>query len=497
MLRHAAHWPVSVGTSSAEGAFVSDSTEVSTHLTKDAFGVPGILFFVLSAQAPLTSIVGAAGVAIALGNGAGVPGAYLAVGAVIILFAVGFTTMTRHVDSRGGFFALIRAGLGLRAGTGGSVVALLSYNAVQLAMYGLFGASVSALVSEHLGATTPWWLWVAIAIAGVWFLGSRRVEVGAQVLAILVSLEIALLVAFAVGVLAQRGLDALDVGASFSPSAVTAGAPGVAVMFAIACMFGFESTAIYSAEAKDPRRTVPRATYVAVVVIAVFLAVLTWMLVAYYGASDVQAAALTSLSGDPASFAVGPLNDVLGGWAGTAASVLLCTSLFAGILAFHNMITRYLHALGEAGTLSSALQRTNRHLAPAAASLVQTLVAAAVVGWFAAFGLHPVAQLFSWFAGLAVAALVVLYVLTSLAVVRFFRTRPVETNPWTTRIAPALSALLMVGVLAMVVGNFDVLTGGTGLTLWLLLGSVPAAFALGVLRASTPPVPADLSPEPA
>jgi amino acid transporter len=467
---------------------MSNRTQVDTGLKKDAFGVAGILFFVLSAQAPLTSIVGAAGVAIALGNGAGAPGAYLAVGAVIVLFAVGFTTITRHVDSRGGFFAVIRAGLGLRAGAGGAVVALLSYNAVQMAMYGLFGASVSALVAERLHVSTPWWLWAGAAIAGVWFLGSRRIEIGAQVLALLVSLEILLLVAFGIGVLADRGLGVLDIGASFGPGAVMSGAPGVAVMFGIACMFGFESTAIYAGEVKDPSRTVPRATYIAVILIAVFLAALTWVLVAYYGASDVQGAALVSLQGDPAFFAVGPLNDVLGNWAGTAATILLCTSLLAGILAFHNMITRYFHAMAGAGILPAALQRTNRHLAPAAASLAQSVLAVVVVGWFAVLGLDPVAKLFSWFAGLAVAALVLLYVLTSVAVVRYFRRHRVESSSWSTLIAPMLSAVLMTGVLGLVVRNFDVLTGGTGLTLWLLLLSVPVAFAVGVWRVGMPRV---------
>lgn len=465
---------------------MSPTAQVDHDLKKNALGVADILFFVLSAQAPLTSIVGAAGVAIALGNGAGVPGAYLAVGAVIILFAVGFTTITRHIDCQGGFFAIIRAGLGLRTGTGGAFVALLSYNAVQLAMYGLLGASVSGLITDRLHVSTPWWLWVLGAIATVWFLGSRKIEVGAQVLAVLVSLEVLLLVAFGIGVLADRGFGALDVGASFGPSAILSGTPGVAIMFAIACMFGFEATAIYAGEAKDPSRTVPRATYISVIVIAVFLAVMTWLLVAYYGAGNVKDAALTSLQGDPASFAVVPLNDVLGSWAGTTARILLCTSLFAGILAFHNMITRYCHAMAGAGILPAVLHRTNRHLAPAAASVTQTALAVLVVGWFVVLGLDPVANLFSWFAGLAVAALVVLYVLTSIAVVRYFRAHRVESGRWTTSIAPLLSAVLMTGVLVAVVRNFDVLTGGTGLTLWLLLGSVPVAFAIGVVRAGMP-----------
>jgi amino acid transporter len=459
----------------------------NTQLKKDAFGVPGILFFVLSAQAPLTSIVGAAVVAMALGNGAGLPGAYLAVGLVIILFSVGFTTIARHVDSRGGFYAIIRVGLGTRAGTGGSVVALLSYHAIQLALYGLFGASTAALVEHHLDISTPWWLWVGLAVALVWFLGSRQVEIGTTVLAALVSLEIGLLVLFAVGVVIDRGVSSFDIGASFGLDAVRAGAPGVAVMFAIASMFGFESTAIFSAEAKDPRRTVPRATYVAVVLIAVFLAVLTWVLVTYYGAADVQDAAFGALAADPSSFAIAPLNDVLGSWAGTAAGFLLCSSLFAGVLAFHNMITRYFHAMSAAGILPAAMQRTNRHLAPAAASRTQSAVVLAVVVVFAVLGLDPVTKMFNWFAGLAVAALIVLYVLTSLAVIIYFRRNPSDASTWSSLVAPALSSVLMVVVLAMVVRNFDVLTGGTGATLWLLLGSVPLAFAIGWARASRLP----------
>ncbi|NUP59090.1 MAG: amino acid permease, partial [Pseudarthrobacter sp.] len=56
--------------------------EHSTALRAGSVGVLGILFFVLSAQAPLTGIVGASPLAAALGNGAGAPGAYLIVGIV-------------------------------------------------------------------------------------------------------------------------------------------------------------------------------------------------------------------------------------------------------------------------------------------------------------------------------------------------------------------------------------------------------------------------------
>ncbi|WP_439658348.1 APC family permease [Lentzea sp. HUAS TT2] len=467
---------------------MSNADSPRTTLKPNAFGVPGILFFVLSAQAPLTSIVGAACLAVAMGNGAGAPGAYLAVGLVVILFAVGFTTITRHLDTRGGFFAVIRAGLGLRAGAGGSLLALLSYNAVQFAMYGLLGASTSGLLARLAGIESPWWVWSFLSIALVLFLGSRKVELGARVLGVLVAAELVLLTAFAIGVLVSRGAGALDVAGSFGPSAVLAGAPGIAIMFAIASMFGFESTAIYSSEARDPKRTVPRATYVAVTLIAVFLAFVTWMLVVYYGSANVGEAAGRALGSDPAVFALAPLENVLGGWASTAADVLLCTSLFAGVLAFHNMITRYFHAMAGNTLFPAVLERTNRHQAPAAASLAQSIVAAVVVAPFALLGLDPVAKLFSWFSGLAVATLVVLYILTSVAVVAYFRRNRVEPNRWTTFVAPALSAVLMLGILALVVNNFGILTGGSTLTVVLLLASVPVMFAVGWtrVRARTP-----------
>ena len=86
-------------------------------LKRGAIGVVGILFFVLSAQAPLTGIGGALPLAVALGNGAGAPAAYLVVGLIIAVFAVGFIAMSRHVTDEGAFYAYIGRGLGRRLGT--------------------------------------------------------------------------------------------------------------------------------------------------------------------------------------------------------------------------------------------------------------------------------------------------------------------------------------------------------------------------------------------
>lgn len=461
------------------------ATTRTTTLKTGSVGVPSILFFVLSAQAPLTGVVGAAGLAVALGNGAGAPGAYLLVGLVTILFAVGFTAIGRHLDLRGGFFAITRAGLGQAGGGAGAMISLLAYFSIQAAMYGLLGGTLAGSVATWFGVDLPWWLYALATAVLVYLLAVQGIELGARVMAVLVSAEVLILLVAGGIVLVTGGGPAggsIDVAASFGPAGILAGTPAIAILFAVASMFGFESTAIYAGEAKDPRRTVPRATYLAVVLISLFFAFIMWMLISYYGAQHAQQAALDALAEDPALFVLVPIGELLGGWAVTLTEVLLITSLLAGILAFHNTIARYFHTMGGRGMLPAMLETTNRRQAPGNASLVQTVIAAVVIVLFAAFGLDPVVAMFSWMSGLAVAALVALYVLTSVAIVVWFRRSGVDRNPWRTIIAPGLTALLMLAELWLIVANFTVLTATdtAPAIAWVLLATLPVAAVIGL-----------------
>ncbi|MGY1884289.1 APC family permease [Blastococcus sp. SYSU DS0753] len=465
-----------------ETAATSRERTGNRQLKHGAIGVVGILFFVLSAQAPLTGMGGALPLAIGLGNGAGAPAAYLVVGAIIAVFAVGFIAMSRHVTDGGAFYAYISRGLGRRLGTGSALVALWAYSTVQACMYGLYGAIVSSLADTYLGFGPPWWLCAVVTMAVVQLLGSLNVELGARFLGVIVAAELAILLAFALAtLLAGGGPQGLNPGASFSPSALLAGAPGIALTFGIASMFGFESTAIYSTEARDPQRTVPRATYLAVGVISLFFAFVSWMVVSHYGADQVVPAAGAALeSGDGTVLLFAAIEDELGPWVGEVGGVLLATSLLAGILAFHNAFTRYVHSLGQTGTLPPVVARTTRQGAPFVASAVQTLVALALVLPFAVLGKDPVLTLFAWFSGVGVLALLALYLMTSVSVVVFFRRTRLDTRPWQTLIAPSLAIVLVAGLTWLVLSNFTLLIDGSMATAVPLILSVPVALLLGV-----------------
>ncbi|MGW4043064.1 APC family permease [Streptomyces sp. NPDC004721] len=469
-------------TASAERT-VRDTSTAAT-LKPNALGVLGILFFVLSAQAPLTGIAGAAPISVAIGNGAGTPAAYVLAGAMILLFSVGFVAMARHVVDAGAFYTYIGTGLGRTAGAGSAGLALFSYCVIQAAMYGLYGSIVSGLVAHHTGLDLPWWVWALATMAVVKVLGAAGIEMGARVLAVFVTAEFSILLVFGLVTLFKGGgPEGLGMTDSFSPSAALQGAPGVAVMFAVASMFGFEATAIYGEEARNPSRTVPRATYLSVLVVTGFFALTSWMLISAYGASKASAAAGEALaSGDSTGFVFAPIAAEFGGWVNQVLPILLATSLFAGILTFHNSANRYLFSLGRDGLLPPGLCRLNSRHAPAAAGWVQTVVAVALVVPFALTGKDPVLTLFSWFSGVAVLAMMLLYLLTSVSVVVFFRRERLDRRVWNTLVAPVLGVLGLAGAIWLILANFTTLIGGSTGTAVCLTLLVPVVLALGAVN---------------
>lgn len=443
----------------------------------------GIVFFVLSAQAPLTGVAGTLPIPLGLGNGGGVPAVYLVVGVMIGLFSVGFIAMSRHVTDAGAFYAYVSRGLGKPLGVGASQAAVLCYSATQAGMYGLYGVTVQGLFQRYASIDLPWWVWTIATILLVQLLGSLNIEFGARLLAVLVVAETSLLLVFGVyELLSGGGPRGLDIAGSFSPSALFSGAPGVAMTFAIACILGFESTAIYAREAKDPTRTVPRATYLSVAVISLFFAFVSWMFVSFYGPDKVQGVALKALqNGDATSVVFDAVTATLGPWATDSMQFLLATSLIAGVLAFHNGINRYFHSLGATGVLPGRLCRTNRQGAPYTASLLQTVVALAMVVPFAVAGADPVLTVLTWGGGVSVLALLLLYLLTSLSVVVFFRRTGLDTRRWNTLVAPLLSIALLLGATVMALNNFTTLISASSTTALVLELTVVAVFAAGVV----------------
>ena len=135
---------------------MSDASGIPTNqLKKNSLGVASISFLVVSAAAPLTGAGGGIPPSMLFGNGAGIAGSFAIVTVILLLFSVGYVAMSRHIRNAGAFYAFTAQGLGGRMGGAAAMVAILSYNAMQVGLLGLFGAVASGTYSQW-GIVLEW-----------------------------------------------------------------------------------------------------------------------------------------------------------------------------------------------------------------------------------------------------------------------------------------------------------------------------------------------------
>lgn len=452
------------------------SMPTETGLRPNAVGTAGIVFFVVAAASPLSAALGGAPAAIGLGNGAGAPGAYLIVGAVLLLFSVGYAAMSRFVTAGGGFAAYIEAAFGVRLGRGAAYLATTAYVAMQVGLYGIFGFFADAVFGQQFNLHVHWAVWAFGAMVAVGVLAYFEIDLSAKILGALMICEVVILLVVSVAIVARGGQSGLSLD-SFTPAAVTSGALGVALVFGFASFIGFEATAIYSEEARRPERTVPRATYVAVLLITVFLVFTVWSFVMGHGVAQVKSAAAER----PDDFVFSLSTHYVGAFWTDLMQYLLITSFFAALLAFHNTIARYMFNVSRRGWGPAILARTHpKHRSPHVAGILQSVLGALVVVGFAVAGLDPYSALFAWMVGLGTLGVIVLQAWTSLAVLAYFRAHPHGVGRWRALVAPVLGGAGLIAAVVLILWNWPVLVGtSSGLPgyLWLV---VPLVVAVGV-----------------
>ncbi|MDP4804476.1 MAG: APC family permease [Candidatus Nanopelagicales bacterium] len=478
--------------------------ERNTALTRNAISTFGIVVLVLSVASPLIGLTGAVPSAMVLGNGLGVPLAYVAVGAILLLFSIGFVAMSRQVTNAGALYAYVGRGLGIPMGLGAAGLALWAYTMIQIAAYGFFGVVFTGTINSWWGVEMPWYVATIGLIALVQIFGYLKIEVGTKVLLVVMVLEWTVMLVMAFAILIRGGAgEGFAVSEVWSPIGLVSGAAIIGLVFAFASMFGFEASAIYGEEARNPKKAVARATVISIAMITAFFAFTGWMLIVGYGPSNaIDAAAASLQSGDPAQYVFNAGATYLGPWAPDIMSIFVITSLFACTLAFHNGIARYQYTLARDGIFPKILSRTNVHGTPYMSSFLQTGTALALIILAVITNSDPILVVFFWGSGIAVVSIVTVYILTAVAIIVYFRRNPyVDRRAWNTTIAPVLSGLILIVVLYNIVANLDVLVATPKGEALLLASTAIVAFLLGVglyalrRRSLSPEALADLAEE--
>lgn len=450
-------------------------------LRRNALGVGAITFLVVSAAAPLTGVVGALPLAYLLGNGTGVPATFILCTILMMIFAVGYVAMSRHVTNAGAFYAYCARGLGGRVGGAISTVALVAYNAMQIGLLGLLGGAAAGQFAS-IGIDLPWWVWSFIAIAIVGFLGYRQVEVSAKVLMVLVLLEYIIVFIVDFAILAKGGATGLSM-PIFDGTAFWGGSLAVAILFCLGCFIGIEATTIYSEEARDPQTTIPKATYLSVLLIGLFFLFTSWLVLV--GAGLDKFTGMLQGMPDPTAFVPTVAGSYVPEWVTVLMGWLFISSVFAAVSAFHNYISRYTYVAGREGILPDSFGVT--HMAfqsPYRGSMLQTVCAVIIVALFAVLGLDPILNLFTWISQIGTLGVIGMMAFTSLAVISYFNRNQSDGNVFSTKIAPAVAALAMAALFIYIFTHFGDLTGTHGTLAWALPALIPLAFIIGYVLAS-------------
>jgi amino acid transporter len=428
----------------------SRSARLDDEVARHRIGVAGVVASQASEIAPATIVFGVVPTAVAVTGLVGVPVAMIAVALALYIFLVGYLAMARHIPNPGAFYAYISQGIWKPLGVGAAWLALASYLCFLNATFTGFGFTASALSSEFV-AGVPWWALSGVAVVIVGLLAIRRIDITGKVLAVFVIAETLAVIVCTIAAIAAPVFHFSA--AAMDPSQLWGSDGAKLFVIAINGYVGYEAAAVYVRDSRNPKRTVPRASYITLIGVALVYWFASWVQISAAGPDVVERAVNEGpdLFGNQAAVSIGD-------FAVTMNQLLFSTSIFASALAFQNVSARYLAVLGQERVLPRRFGRTVKE-APRYASVTLSLVSAVVVIIYATFGFDPLVQGLFWLGTGGALGVLLLSAATSVAVIGYFGRDSRGESLWHRAVAPALATIVLgvAGILAL--DNLETLYG--------------------------------------
>src|SRR5690348_9790719 len=437
-------------------------------LQKDAIGLAPVLFQSITHMAPAAAVAFSIIFATTYAGGATPLAVVLALVACLFV-AISIAQLARHLPSAGGLYTYSARGIHPVVGFFVAWGFMLAEPIVAPLLYLVFGNALSGYLNAHFG--TPTWLWAPFAAAagiGVWVLVYRGVRISTETGVALGAFEIVVFLALAITLIIAAGSkNTLSVFSPHTGNSSGLGSVFAGMVYTVLAFIGFEASAPLGEEAKDPKRTIPRAVILSCVLIGVFYLICYYGAIVYFGpdqAADPKNGFFALNGGDPwhglASKVWGPLSILV--------LLAILNSAFANSNAGANAATRVGYALGRVGILPRALASVHPTFkTPTMAIHVQGVIGIVVaVGLgLALYNTGPAPSPLNAFALLGtIATLIVvcIYILTNLAnIVFYMRERRSELKILWNVIVPVLGILIFIPVL---VAAFGIDFGGLGIS---------------------------------
>ena len=463
------------------------STTSSKTLKAGAVGLGGVLFMAVANAAPITAMTGNVPIAVGYGNGIYAPGGFLFATVVLTFFTIGYVAMAKHITTAGAFYGFVTHGLGQIWGMATGLLATMAYIVFEGSLIGIFAYFANDAMKSWWNIDVNWLLIGVVGIVIIAVFGYFDISIAAALLGFFLICEIILLSALALSVLFKGGgpnglmASALNPVKAFSGlkaggglgiksggTEIAAGSAAIGIFFAFWSWVGYETTAVYGEESRNPKKIVPRATMIAVVGLGLFYTFVSWMVIAGNGTKTAIDASVNNSIGSFTDLAAANLG---GHWITVVYKFLIVSGSFACALAFHNAASRYIFAIGrEVPKLHSTLGATHRtHQSPHIASFVQSLITLALTVGFYVLSVHgsdPLSggyiYLYGLLALMGTMAILFVQTITSVAVIWYFNVKKVHKGSlFATLISPIIGGLGMVYVIYLLFSNLS-FAGGAG-----------------------------------
>jgi amino acid transporter len=430
-------------------------------LQRNAIGLTEVLFQSITHMAP------AVAVALSIGAATGFAGRLTPLAVVLAMVACLFTAysigqLAKHLPSAGGMYTYVARGLGpffgwLMAWAFALAEPLVA--PILLAAFGFFGATfLTAYLHIGEGVT---YLWVYLAVLCgllLWWLIYSGVQLSTRTGVLLGAIEISIFVFVSVVLIASAGSkNTLSV---FIPGDEGIQPAFQGMIFCLLAFIGFEAAAPLGEEAREPRRTIPRAVIWSTVGVGAFYVLCYYAATVYFG-QDRMGEFYAFNGGDPWGFMA---TEVLGTLGGILVVFAIINSSLANANSGATAATRSIFSMARGGLLPkffAAVHPTHRTPVNAVHAQVLVAIVVAVVGGLVLAddpleGLGPI-NIYIFIGTMLGLLFAGMYMAVNVAVIGFYwRERRDEFNVIKHLLIPVLGVLAMVPAMMSVIGGLTI-----------------------------------------
>jgi amino acid transporter len=407
---------------------------------------------VTDAAAFSVGLIGPVGVMALLGAGAasilggGATWAFIFALIAVAFVAYGFVKLSRHISHTGSVYATVGLTLGPRAGFLAGWSLFLAYVTIGAGSGIEIGLFVTQLFKDLNIPFQPDWIWITIvALALVVILGRREVHIITRLLLFAELIGALFVIVLDIVIFVRVGTGSAPSGQTFSwkflalPAGTDIGVIAAAAVFGFLAFAGFEGAATLGEETSNPKRDIPRAIKIAIIVVGAFYLVSIIAQSLGYGL-DAKGIKTFGASSAPYGDLAGAY---VGQWLADILTLAATVSLFAIFVGTLSGAARVLFALARDSGSQTPLSKVSRHGSPTVALTVVAVLALVVIVIERLTGAAVLDATF-WALTIGTIALLVAYVLATIGAIRFLFFGKVGSTPKWQIVVPILALVLVI-----------------------------------------------------